>query len=88
MAQTLAWQSKAVLLLVVPCTAVELVLQTQWYAGHAPAVLWFTLGLCAALGLLAWVARAGTPAAAATGALLTASLMLSTGNTRGEPWRT
>ena len=87
-ARSLAWQSKLILLLVLPCTAVEVALQARGCAEQAPAALWWTLGLSAALGLIAWLARAGTPAAAATGALLTASLMFSTTGAPFSPWRT
>jgi uncharacterized protein (TIGR00297 family) len=87
-ARSLEWQSKLILLVVLPCTAVSVVYEARAYASSAPGVLWWTLGLSAALGLIAWVARAGTPAAAATGALLTASLMFSTAGVPYSPWRT
>ncbi|HET6170269.1 MAG TPA: DUF92 domain-containing protein [Terracidiphilus sp.] len=87
-ARSLEWQSKLILLLVLPCTAVEAVLQAQWFADRAPDAVWWTLGLSAALGLVAWVLRAGTPSAAATGALLTASLTFSTASTSFVVWRT
>lgn len=87
-ARSLEWQSKLILLVVLPCTAVSVAYQARAYAYTAPGVLWWTLGLSAALGLVAWLARAGTPAAAATGALLTASLMFSTAGEPYSPWRT
>jgi len=87
-ARSLEWQSKLILLVVLPCTAVSVVYQGRAYASTAPGVLWWTLGLSAALGLIAWLTRAGTPAAAATGALLTASLMFSTAGEPYSPWRT
>lgn len=43
--------------------------------------------MSALLGSLAWISRAGTPAASATGALLTASLMFSASNAPFVPWR-
>ncbi|HWG19439.1 MAG TPA: DUF92 domain-containing protein [Terracidiphilus sp.] len=85
--QALNWQSKLVLLLVVPCIAVSVVLQAHDWSGNAPAVTLWTLGLSALLGLAAWKLRAGMPAAAATGALLTASLMFSAAETPFQPWR-
>jgi uncharacterized protein (TIGR00297 family) len=85
--QSLAWQSKLILLLVIPCAAVSVVQHARLYFSIEPAVAWWTLGLSAALGLLALVARAGTPAAAATGALLTASMMFSAVTGRFQPWR-
>ncbi|HTX76416.1 MAG TPA: DUF92 domain-containing protein [Terracidiphilus sp.] len=79
----LAWQSKAILLLVLPCTAEEIMLQAQdWLARDAHAAAWI-LGLSAALGLLAWAARSGTLAASATGALITANVMFATA---GQPF--
>jgi uncharacterized protein (TIGR00297 family) len=85
--QSLAWQSKLILLLVIPCTAVSVVLQGRWYFSAAPGVAIWTLGLSALLGAAALILRAGTPAASATGALLTAGMMF--GAVRGpfEPWR-
>jgi uncharacterized protein (TIGR00297 family) len=84
----LAWQSKLVLLLVLPWTAVEVVLLAQdWFARDVRVTAW-VLGLSAALGLLAWAARAGTPAAAATGAVLTASMMFATAGEPFAAWRT
>lgn len=84
----LAWQSKAVLLLVLPWTAVQVALRAQdWLARDVRATAWI-LGLSAALGGLAWLARAGTPAAAATGWTITASLMFATAAEPFSPWRT
>jgi len=74
----LQWQSKAILLLVVPWTAISVALQGYWWATHAPVVAWTTLGISGAFALLVWRIRAGTGAAAATGGLITASLMFST----------
>lgn len=84
----LRWQSKLVLLLVLPAVATDVAWQV--YArtpSTSPVVLW-TLGLSALLGLVAWKLRSATPAAAATGALLTASLMLSTASLPCNPWQT
>ncbi len=49
--------------------------------------LW-SLGLSALLGLAAWKSRSATPAAAATGALLTASMIFSTAVFPYRPWQT
>jgi uncharacterized protein (TIGR00297 family) len=82
------WQSKLVLLLVLPATAINVVLQASaWMGIDARAVAW-TLGLSAALGLAAWALRSGTPAAAMTGAVVNASLMFSTAEVPFAPWRT
>ncbi|MGA7258949.1 MAG: hypothetical protein WBX09_20060, partial [Terracidiphilus sp.] len=84
----LSWESKLVLLAVLPATAVDVVLQEQdWLARDPRAAAW-VLGLSAALGVLAWAARSGTPAAAATGATITASMMLATAGLPFSPWRT
>jgi uncharacterized protein (TIGR00297 family) len=74
----LEWQSKAILLIVVPWTAISVLLESYWWAGEAPVVVWTTLGISGVFGLVVWRLRAGTLAAAATGAAITASLMYST----------
>jgi uncharacterized protein (TIGR00297 family) len=82
------WQSKLVLLLVLPWTAVSVSIQArQWWA-HQPAVAMWTLGLSAVLGLLAWTLRTATPAAALTGATINASLMFSMFVWPFRPWNT
>jgi uncharacterized protein (TIGR00297 family) len=84
----LAWESKLVLLLVLPATSVEVVLQAQdWLARDPRAAAW-ALGLSTTLGLLAWAARSGTPAAAGTGAILTATMMFATTSQPFSQWRT
>jgi uncharacterized protein (TIGR00297 family) len=84
----LAWQSKLVLLVVMPAVAAGLVLQAQWWAVQvAPVAIW-TLGLSLLLGLVVLKLRAATLAGAATGAAITASLMFSTTLIPYQPWRT
>jgi uncharacterized protein (TIGR00297 family) len=85
--QSLNWQSKLILLLVIPCTAVSVVLEARGLFSVVPAVVCWTLGLSTLLGSGALLLRAGTPAAAATGALLTASMMFSADEGRFQPWR-
>jgi uncharacterized protein (TIGR00297 family) len=75
---TLAWQSKAVLLAVVPWTVASVVLQAHWWATQVPVVAWTTLGISGLFGLVVWRLKAATPAGAATGAAITASLIFST----------
>jgi predicted anti-sigma-YlaC factor YlaD len=65
--QRLRWQSKLILLLVVPWTAISVVLQGYWWLGRSPIVAVVTLGISAVFGLIVWRMRAGTLAAAATG---------------------
>jgi uncharacterized protein (TIGR00297 family) len=74
----LEWQSKLVYVAIVPWVAFGVYSATSdWGKGDGEVAYW-TLGLSALLGLLAWAARSGTFYAAATGALITASLMYST----------
>jgi uncharacterized protein (TIGR00297 family) len=84
----LAWQSKLVLLVVVPGAAALVVLETPWWAEHAPPFAIWAIGLSALLGLVAFKVRSATVGAAATGAVVTASLMYSTAIVPYEPWRT
>lgn len=84
----LAWQSKLVLLLVLPVAGADVVLQTQFWAGQDAGVAVWALGLGALLGLVTWKLRAATPGAAAAGALITANLMFSTAAFPYQPWHT
>ncbi len=84
----LNWQSKLVLLAVLPFAGTEVVLDTSWWASHAAPVALWTVGLSALLGLVTWKLRAATPAAALTGALITASLIFSTAVVPYQPWHT
>jgi uncharacterized protein (TIGR00297 family) len=74
----LEWQSKAILLIVVPWTAISVLLESYWWAREAPVLVWTTLGISGVFGFVVWRMRAGTLGAAATGAAITASLMYST----------
>jgi uncharacterized protein (TIGR00297 family) len=88
-AQTkLVWQSKLVLLLVLPFAAAGIVLQAHWFAVNLPQVAISALGLCALFGLVVLKLRAGTPGAAFAGAVITASLMFSTAIFPYRPWQT
>jgi len=84
----LAWQSKLILLLVLPFAGVSVVLQTHWWAVYSPSVATWTLGLSLLLGLVVLKLRAATPAAAVTGVVITVSLMFSTVTFPYRPWRT
>lgn len=86
--QKLHWQSQLILLLVLPAAVTGVALQGRDWVAANPAGLAWTLAISTALGLIAWLARAGTPAAAFTGAVLNASLMFSTGATPFAAWRT
>jgi uncharacterized protein (TIGR00297 family) len=84
----LTWQSKLVLLAVLPFAAVGVVLQTPWWAAQSASVAVWTVGLSLLLGLVVLKLRAATPAGAATGAVITASLMFSTVTFPYRPWHT
>lgn len=74
----LEWQSKAILLIVVPWSSIAVVFQALFWMRQAPVVVWETLGISVVFGLLVWRMRAATPAGAATGAVITAALMFGT----------
>lgn len=84
----LAWQSKLILLLVLPAAGTDLFLESVRWREQRPAVAVWTLALSALLGLFAWTMRSATPYAAVTGAVLTASLMFSTATIPFAPWHT
>lgn len=84
----LGWQSKIVLLLVLPYVAADVVLQVHWWAINSrPLAIW-TIGLSLLLGVIALKLRSATPGAAAAGALITACLMFSTAVVPYQPWNT
>ena len=76
------------LLAVLPFAATDVLLACFGWATVSAAVVIWTTGLSVLLGLITWKLRAATPAAAATGALITASLMFSTAELPYEPWHT
>lgn len=82
------WQSKLVLLLVLPFVAASVVLEAHWWAIEAAPVAIWTVGLSLLLGLVAFKMRSATAAAAAAGAAITASLMFSTALMPYLPWQT
>lgn len=86
--ESLNWQSKLILLLVLPVVGCGLVLETSDRLASAPSVVYWTLGLSAALGILTLALRAATPFAAVTGTVITAQLMYATAATPFNPWRT
>jgi uncharacterized protein (TIGR00297 family) len=87
--ESLAWQSKLILLMILPVVGCDLVLKTHDYLQFAPHIVFWTLGLSAALGILTLALRAATPFAALTGFMITAQLMYaSSGRAPFNPWRT
>lgn len=85
---TLRWQSKTILLLVLPAVAADVVLETHWWGVQASQVAIWTLGLSVLLGLVAWRMSSATLGGALAGAVITASLMFSTATVPYYPWRT
>ncbi len=84
----LAWQSKSVLLVVMPLVGAGVVLQAHWWATQsAPVAIW-TIGLSLVLALVVLKLRAATPAGAVAGAAITANLMFSTVIFPYTPWQT
>jgi uncharacterized protein (TIGR00297 family) len=84
----LNWQSKLVLLAVLPFVGAGVVLETHWWAVNATPVAVWTVGLSLLLALAVFQLRAATPGGAFTGAAITASLMFSTAIFPYYPWRT
>jgi uncharacterized protein (TIGR00297 family) len=86
--ERLNWQSRLILALVLAPVAVSLVFAVRFWTANQPEAALWGLGLSALLGLAAWKSRSATPAAAATGALLTASMMLAHTSSPYRPWQT
>jgi uncharacterized protein (TIGR00297 family) len=84
----LIWQSKLVLLVVLPAVGANLVLETHWWAVNSASLAIWTIGLCALLGLVAWKLHSATAGGAFAGAVITASMMYSTAVVPYAPWRT
>ena len=82
------WQSKLVLLLVLPFAGASVVLQGHFFAVNLTQIAIWTLGLSLILGLAVVQLRAATPGGAFAGAILTACLMFSTASLPYQPWRT
>lgn len=87
-AQNLLWQSRLILGVVLAPIAVSVAWEMRFWLIHEPRVAAWCLVLSALLGLVAWKSGSATPAAAATGALLCASLMFSTFEFPYRPWQT
>jgi uncharacterized protein (TIGR00297 family) len=90
----LDWQSKLVLLLVLPFAGASVVLEAHWWGVNSQPVALWALGLSLLLGLVVLQLRAATPGGAFTGATITACLIFSTATfTPAEvyaytPWHT
>ncbi len=86
--QRLGWQSKLVLLAVLPFAGTNVLLACGAWVGQSAEVAIWTIGLSALLGLMTWKVRAATPGGAISGALIAASLMFSTLAFPYQPWYT
>ncbi len=84
----LRWQSKLILLIVLPGVGAHVLLEAHWWSQQSPSVATWTLGLAAVFGLVTWKVRAALPWAALTGAAILASLMFSSTYFPYEPWHT
>jgi uncharacterized protein (TIGR00297 family) len=84
----LEWQSKLILLLVLPFAGADLVLEIHWWALQATPVAVWTVGLSVLLGLVTWKLHAAAPWGAFAGAAITACLMFSTVTFPYQPWHT
>jgi uncharacterized protein (TIGR00297 family) len=84
----LVWESKLVLLAVLPFAGADVVLRTHWWATQMAPVAITTLGMSLILGLVVLRLRAATPGGAFAGAVLTASLIFSTLTVPYRPWQT
>jgi len=84
----LPWQSKLVLILVLPLVTIDAAIKTQWWGAQQGEVAIWAVGLSIVLALITWKVRAATPAAAATGAVIACNLIFSTLVVPYEPWHT
>jgi uncharacterized protein (TIGR00297 family) len=84
----LKWQSQAILLIVMPVAAAEVLLVSVRWAGTALTVAIWALALSILLGLIAWRLHSASRTGAAASAILTACVMLTTATTPYAPWRT
>jgi uncharacterized protein (TIGR00297 family) len=84
----LHWQSKFLLLLVMPFAGAGALLQLHWWAVTLPSVAEWASGISVLLGLVAWKLRTATPWAAVSGAVIAASLAVATAVFPYAPWHT
>jgi uncharacterized protein (TIGR00297 family) len=82
------WQSKLVLLLVLPAVASDVVLEVHWWVSQATPVAIWTIGLSSLLGIVAWKLHSATTGGALTGALITAEMMFASTTVPYLPWQT
>lgn len=76
--RTISWQSKAILLLILPALGAHLVLEWGRWMERSPVTAYTAVGIGIAFGFLVFRLRAATAGGAATGALVSATLYLWT----------
>lgn len=85
---SLPWQSKLVLIVVLPLVTIDAAIKCQWWAAQQGEVAIWAVSLSILLALITWKVRAATPAGAATGAVIACNLIFSTLVVPYEPWHT
>jgi uncharacterized protein (TIGR00297 family) len=83
----LTWQSKLILLVVLPFAGADAVLETNWWAGQFPWVAASVAGLSLLFAVVARRTHAATFWAAVAGLVITASTTYSTLSYPYWPWR-
>jgi uncharacterized protein (TIGR00297 family) len=76
--RSISWQSKAVLLLILPVLAAHMVLDSGHEAALGAVTFWTAIGISVTFGVVVFLLRAATAGGAATGALVAATLYLWT----------
>lgn len=84
--RTIPWQSKIVLLLILPVLAAHLVLELGRELAQDPVTAWTAIAIAVAFGGMVFCLRAATAGGAATGALVAATLYLWTPGWRTALW--
>lgn len=84
--RTISWQSKIVLLLILPVLAAHLVLELGWEIGQDPVTACTAIAIAVAFGVMVFWLRAATAGGSATGALVAATLYLWTPGWRTALW--
>lgn len=84
--RTISWQSKTILLLILPVLAVHLVLDLGHEYMRRPAMAWTAIAIAGTFGVVVFLLRAATSGGAATGALVAVTLYLWTPGWRTALW--
>ncbi len=84
--RSIPWQSKTVLLLILPVLAARLVLESGREMALRPVTVWTAVGISVTFGVVVFLLRAATAGGAATGALVAATIYLWTPGWRTALW--